>query len=92
LAAGFDGAVLPGRIQAMRMAGDMRKILKTAAEVLQHDRAALTYAVDKLRKTGQRQGRAETSLKPSTLALSGPPGKPLCSPRPATGCAAPMPG
>lgn len=58
--AGFDGSVLPGRIQTMRMAGDMRKVLKTAAEVLQHDRAALTYAVQKLRKTGN--DRAERNI------------------------------
>ena len=50
--AGFDGAILPGRLQTMKTGENMRKILKTAAEVLRHDRAALTYALRKMRTTG----------------------------------------
>jgi hypothetical protein len=57
---GFNGGVLPTKRQAREQAEHMRALLGMAAEVLQHDRAALTYAVQKMRQTPANVTREAT--------------------------------
>lgn len=60
---GFDGKSLPGRIQTMRNAQDMRMALKLAAELLGMDRAGLTYAVREMRKTAADSRRERAMIE-----------------------------
>jgi hypothetical protein len=60
--AGFDAKLMPGRIQTMKAAEQMRKVMGMAALVLQHDRAVLTFAVREMRKTPASVQREQTII------------------------------
>ena len=67
---GFDATVLPTRHQAKQQAAHMRRLLAMAAEVLQHDRAGLTFAVREMRKTPANLTREATIVQALDTGLA----------------------